>query len=79
MLDPHEPGLSFEGLIDALMCLYEHCSSNQLKEFTYLMLLFKLIVFTEKNLNFDFTEFRGGGEFVHLQKIKSSHKIFTRM
>ena len=33
VLDPLDAGLSFEGLIDAVLCLYEHCNSKELKEY----------------------------------------------
>jgi hypothetical protein len=32
VLEPSEAGLTFEGLIDALLVLYEECSSDKLKK-----------------------------------------------
>ena len=32
VLEPSEVGLTFEGLIDALLVLYEECSSDKLKK-----------------------------------------------
>jgi len=88
VLDPLQPGLTFEGLVDALLVLYDHCGSQDLKnqhqavgEFIskYQTQVHKYNKMRIGIKDFDLKRIIGRGNFadVKLAKEKSSGKVYA--